>query len=276
MKNMPKFNDLTLSERAKVISESWSKLTAEQKSQYVEMANNDKIRYQNEVAALERKAAGGSQKGAAAKAKVAVEEKSEGIKPKKPLTAFLYFGMQNRTKVMEQNPNFKVGEVAKANGEAWAKMTDEEKKPFQDMNAKDAERFEKELKQLKELGYFIDADGVKSTDMDKKHRKLEFPEGTVMPKKKATAYMCFFRDYHEVNKEACANVRAPETAKKIGEAWAAMTDEQKEKYEAASKKDGGRYDDQINQLKKNGFFLTEDGTKSTDLPQKTKRAKKQS
>lgn len=53
MKNMPKFNDLTLAERAKVISESWSKLTSEQKSQYVEMANNDKIRYQNECAAQE-------------------------------------------------------------------------------------------------------------------------------------------------------------------------------------------------------------------------------
>lgn len=52
MKNMPKFNDLTLAERAKVISESWSKLTTEQKAQYVEMANNDKIRYQNEMASI--------------------------------------------------------------------------------------------------------------------------------------------------------------------------------------------------------------------------------
>lgn len=76
MKNMPKFNDLTLAERAKVISESWSKLTVEQKSQYVEMANNDKIRYANEVKALENKGnvVKLTTKGAAAKAKVIVPE----------------------------------------------------------------------------------------------------------------------------------------------------------------------------------------------------------
>jgi hypothetical protein len=38
--------------------------------------------------------------------------------------------MHNGAKVKEQNPTFKVGDVAKANGEAWGKMTDEEKKPF--------------------------------------------------------------------------------------------------------------------------------------------------
>ena len=51
------------------------------------------------------------------------------------------------------------------------------------MVAKDRERYEKELKQLNELGYFVNGDGVKSTDLDKKGKVKEFPEGTVMPKK---------------------------------------------------------------------------------------------
>lgn len=94
-----------------------------------------------------------------------------------------------------------------------------------------------------------------------------------MPKKRATAYMCHFKDYHEQNKESLKGLSVPDIARKISAAWAEMTDKQKEKFEALSEKDGERYEDQINQIKKNGFFMTLDGTKSTDLPQKTKRAK---
>lgn len=51
------------------------------------------------------------------------------------------------------------------------------------MNLKDIERFEKETKQLAELGYFTNSDGVKSTSLSKKGKVLNFPEGTTMPKK---------------------------------------------------------------------------------------------
>lgn len=45
---------------------------------------------------------------------------------------------------------------------------------------------------MEELGYFINQDGVKSTDLDAKGRKLDFPEGTVMPKKVRSAYLYYF------------------------------------------------------------------------------------
>lgn len=60
------------------------------------------------------------------------------------------------------------------------------------MNTKDRTRYEGELKQLEELGYFINADGIKSTELDKKGNKKEFPEGTMMPKKVNSAYMYYF------------------------------------------------------------------------------------
>lgn len=118
------------------------------------------------------------------------------------MTAFLYFGMENGEKVRKANPDMKVGDVAKANGEAWNKMTDAQKKPYQEKSSKDAERFEKEMKQLKELGYFINSNGIKSTMLDKKGRELEFPPGTNMPKKQKTAYMFFFVEYHKLNKDS--------------------------------------------------------------------------
>ena len=86
--------------------------------------------------------------------------------------------------------------------------------------------------------------------------------------------MCFLKAYHAENKDKTAHVVASETVKVISQQWNSLTPDQKEKYEALSQKDRGRYDDQISQLKKNGYFITEDGTKSTDLQQKAKRAKK--
>lgn len=48
---------------------------------------------------------------------------------------------------------------------------------------------------MEELGYFIrEADGVKSTDLDKKGKIKEFADGTVKPKKVNSAYMYYFRE----------------------------------------------------------------------------------
>lgn len=190
------------------------------------------------------------------------------------MSGFFFFANQNRSKVMKEQPTLKITEVAKLNGEHWAKLTEEERAPFNKLNAEDIARHEKETKQLNELGYFINSDGVKSTLLSKKGKVLDFVEGTVMPKKTATSYMCFFKSYHAENKDTTAHVVASETAKVISQQWNALSPDQKEKYEALSRQDRERHDDQINQLKKNGYFVTEDGTKSTDLPQKTKRVKK--
>ena len=44
-----------------------------------------------------------------------------------------------------------------------------------------------------------------------------------------------------------------------------MSDADKERYAARSKADEERYKKQLRELETNGFFMTEDGVKSTDL-----------
>jgi len=48
MRTMDKFKNLSFADKSKVISESWAKLTEKQKQQYVDLANEDKVRYQKE------------------------------------------------------------------------------------------------------------------------------------------------------------------------------------------------------------------------------------
>jgi len=62
------------------------------------------------------------------------------------------------------------------------------------MREKDKLRYEKECTFLKENGYFVTAAGIKSTDLDRKHRLIKFKDGAHKPKKVSSAYMYFFME----------------------------------------------------------------------------------
>lgn len=63
---------------------------------------------------------------------------------------------------------------------------------------------------------------------------------------------------------------------KAGELWAKMTDKEKAPYEKASAEDEKRYQKQLEELNKKGYFMMEDGTKSSEHKAKKKRSKKDS
>ena len=71
-----------------------------------------------------------------------------------------------RTKriIKKENPHLKITEVVTLNAKNWNKLDEEKKKPFYNLVAKDRLRFDKETKELAELGYFTNADGIKSTN----------------------------------------------------------------------------------------------------------------
>lgn len=47
------------------------------------------------------------------------------VKPKRPMSAYFHFSNENRLKVKEANPQFRIGDVAKANSVAWKALTAE-------------------------------------------------------------------------------------------------------------------------------------------------------
>ena len=84
-------------------------------------------------------------------------------------------------------------------GTIWNKMTEEEKKPYNELHEKDVKRYEfidllkticrheKQLRELKEKGYFLLADGTKSTDVPvpgKKRRTQKSPKKDAKDRKK--------------------------------------------------------------------------------------------
>lgn len=64
--------------------------------------------------------------------------------------------------------------------------------------------------------------------------------------------------------------------KKCGELWNKLTPDEKKKYEDKHDKDVLRYKQQIEDLDKKGFFIMDDGSKSSDHQAKLKKRSKKS
>ena len=77
------------------------------------------------------------------------KKKKAAGEPKRPTTAFFFYTASIRAEVTKKNPDKKVGELSKIYGQMWADLSDEDKKPFQDKNAVDKERYAKEMAEWK-------------------------------------------------------------------------------------------------------------------------------
>jgi len=130
------------------------------------------------------------------------------------------------------------------------------------------------MKYFKEHGYFFNSDGVKSTFLTRKGRKLEFEVGTVMPKQVKVPFMFYHSEYFAQNKKSIVEVTAAEVSKRLGANWNALDETQKQKYIDLNKKDKERYERELSELRSKGFFTNQDGVKSTSLPPPSPKKKR--
>lgn len=62
------------------------------------------------------------------------------------------------------------------------------------MFEKDKLRYDKEMKEFEELGYFTNSDGVKSTFLNPKGAVQEFEKETVLPKRPRSGWTFYFAE----------------------------------------------------------------------------------
>lgn len=208
------------------------------------------------------------------KAKAKKEENAPFVlKPKKGTSAWIYFNTETVAKLKEQKSMEQKQAFAKS-AEIWKSMSDTEKEPYNAKSKADEQRYKDQIAELEEKGYFTMADGSKSVDQYVDPKK-KYGEDCVVPKKPLSSYLFFTTE--NVNKikekESCSH---PEAMKKCGEVWNALSAEEKKVYEDKHNKDTERYKQQLQDLDKNGYFMMDDGTKSSDHKSnlKKKRAKK--
>lgn len=119
----------------------------------------------------------------------------------------------------------------KKSAEMWNSMSDTDKAPYLKLHQEDVARHEREEKELKEKGYFVNSDGVKSTDLTKKHKAKDYSDDTVMPKKAKSGFMFFNKENYDAVAKEIGSSRAPDVTKKLSERWNSLTSKQKQKYD---------------------------------------------
>ena len=65
--------------------------------------------------------------------------------PKRALSAYMFFSAAKRAEIAAANPDFGITDVAKALGEQWKTVTDEEKNVYQQQADEDKIRYEREM-----------------------------------------------------------------------------------------------------------------------------------
>jgi hypothetical protein len=116
--------DASFKELGQLVADAWREATDEDKQPFVEMAGEDKARYQSEKDAVPKK-------------------------PKKALTAFMCFSKIKRAEIKAQNPEAGFGLIAQKVGEVWKSLSEEEKVEFQKEADQDKQRYVNELAQYK-------------------------------------------------------------------------------------------------------------------------------
>lgn len=280
----------------------WKESAPDVRQKYTNMAEQDKARYQTELAkyneektaldmfyqkkkqdaAMEFLEAHAAAQAALDKAEA---EKNKGKKtkkdpdaPKRPMSAYMYFTMEKRDSVVKKNPEAPITEVTKILGEMWTvakgKKGKNGTKKFDDMAAKDKERYEEEkasydamiekrkiesekekveqLEQDKEEAMIFmkalqeeeEAKNAPAEEPEKKQKKKKDPNA---PKKALSAYIFFCND-----KRAAIKSKMPEKTtqaelmKELGRQWKEVTDKNKAKYNKMADKDKLRYEKEMN------------------------------
>ncbi|KAI8371618.1 Non-histone chromosomal protein 6 [Radiomyces spectabilis] len=70
--------------------------------------------------------------------------KKDASAPKRGLSAYMFFSQEMRQQVKDENPEAGFGQIGKLLGAKWKKMSEEEKKPYNEKAEADKKRYEDE------------------------------------------------------------------------------------------------------------------------------------
>jgi hypothetical protein len=117
----------------------------------------------------------------------------------------MFFVKDKRAEIAAQNPTLKVTEIGKKLGETWRALTPSDKVKYEKQAA--ADKIAKA------------ADKSKPTKVEKSK-----------PKRKLSGYMKFVKANRATIVSSNPNIKFAEVGKKLGEAWRALSDSEKNKY----------------------------------------------
>jgi len=172
----------------------------------------------------------------AVKAVKAVKVVRSPDQPKRPLSAYMLWLEDNRASLVEAAGTNSIGALGKAAGEAWGKLTDKAKAPYEKKAAAAKEAYSKALEAFKAKGGVV----VNRVKKDKKEKKQRDPNA---PKRPLSGYMFFMQENRaKIVKRMPEGYKITEVAVEAGKEWTALSDAKKAPYLQMAQKAKAAYD----------------------------------
>jgi len=195
------------------------------------------------------------------------------IKPKGKCGAYIHFTtdkLNNLTKELEAMGHL---DRMKALGPIWKELPEKQRLKYTKLADDDKVRFERETKEFADNGFYVNTDGVKSTDL--KVELKNFPKETVLPKKSLSAYFHFSVETAKEIRLANPSIKIGEVGSQVKAKWDGLSDAKKKPYEKLADDDKARMEKERDQLCTYGYFIDKDGVRSTELTRKIGKRERQ-
>ena len=250
-------------EIAKKLGEMWKSMSDKEKKPYNLMAEKDKERYSKEMASyvppvvaeemaspnmaptaptpiatrpdmadFDAEDAVGLLTALPSSLKKRGSAKKDPNKPKRANTAYQLFMKDTSATIMEEHPGLSFQERSQKVAEMWKSMSDEDKHQFDARVEQDKKRYAREMDAYEPPEH-------QDVGSPKKRTKKD-PNA---PKGATSAYIFFSNTKRQEVREANPEIAGEVTqiAKKLGEMWKSLSDEDKEPYVQMAEKDKARY-----------------------------------
>ena len=149
--------------QGKIAGAEWKKLSSDDRVKYEKMAATDKARYESEMKDYVPPK-GSKEEAKSSKAKKPKAKKDPNA-PKKPLTSFMLFSNEVRSRIQKENPSMTFGELGKKIGELFRGLSSADKQKYEDLSKKEKERYKKQMQEFENKQKAKD-DGVDDEDDD--------------------------------------------------------------------------------------------------------------
>jgi len=152
----------------------------------------------------------------------------------------MYYVKEQRKAEGIKNPNMKFGDLSREMARIWKAMGDDEKQTYTKMADQDKVRYENDMKTYTPPS--LDSSDDEESDDGRKRKKKKQKKDPNAPKRPANPYMFYQKDIREQVKSEFPTLKMADLAKKIGERWNGLSQEQKQPYADKAALDKTRYE----------------------------------
>jgi len=183
------------------------------------------------------------------------KKKKDPNAPKRGMSAFFLYSNANRSRVKEENPEAKFGDLAKLMSAEWKEVSGTDRDRWDQLAAEDKERYQREMETYEPPSDLEDSDSDSDSDAPKKKKeKKGAKKDPNAPKRAMTAYILYSNATRADVKAENPEAKFGDMARMISTNYKALPADERAYWDGKNAEEKERYAKQKASYDANGTF----------------------